>query len=1103
MNSTPNSREQYSAHLPALHLLCNLGWNFITTAQALTLRGSTREVLLKPRLIEVLQTRRYKYKGQWYPLSPSGIDQIVRELSALSLAEGLMPANERLYGKLALGITVTEFMPDGKKHQPTIPVIDWADATANRWDVTEELEVLAAQGTHHRTPDVVAYVNGIPLVVIEAKRPESGGGSHPAKAMVTEGISQHLRNQRPDEIPNLFAYAQLLMSISQTEGRYGTTHTAAKFWAKWREEEFDEAHMQVLKNKALKPDVRTALFDGKPAALAAHFNMLWSAPMQATEQDRLLLSLLTPARLLELLRGYVLFDRKVGKIVARYQQFFGIRALLARISQKKSDSQGGGREGGVVWHTTGSGKSFTMVFLTKALLLVDALKECRVVVVTDRIDLETQLARNFMTGGAFGSSIAMKKDGEKSRSLSGRDLAQRIGKGTERITFTLVHKFNTASKLPECRNDSADMIVLVDEGHRSHGGETHERMKNALPKAAYIAFTGTPLLKNEKTANKFGPIVHAYTMQRAVEDETVAPLLYEERVPELDINEEAVNRWFDKITINLSEAQRTDLKRKFAKKGAIYGAVNRIELIAWDIATHFSENIKKLELGLKGQVATDSKLEAIRYKKALDETGLVTSAVVISAPDTREGNSDVDEDTLPEVQKWWKQTMATYGHDPETYEKQIVSDFGTDGAPDLLIVVDKLLTGFDEPRNTVLYIDKPLKGHNLIQAVARVNRLHDAKRYGVLVDYRGILKELDTAIRAYQDLETRTQGGFDMSDLEGLYRQFSTEYKQLPALHEKLWSFFKSVVNKLDREQYRQLLTPKFVKGEDGEDYDERQKLRDDFYEALTAFGLCLQTALSSRSFFEDKSFSEALITKYKVDLRFFTELRQTARRDAMETVDYSAYEEQIRKLVDKQVIGTEVRDPGGVYLVHQLGKAEDPKDWSEEKTRNETDMIRTRLRKTIEQELAEDPYAQKVFGELLKQAIAEAEAMFDHPLKQYALFKTFEQQLESRATPGVPDVLVDKPHAKAYFGAIRLVLGEETFTALSIEAADRLVQQALAMDTVVRNAVAENSLNPQNIEAAIRKGLLPLLFETLGLDSAKQVVEQVIQITRVGLNKS
>jgi len=1098
MTATPQSREQYSAHIPALHLLCNLGWNFLSTAACMALRGSsTREVLLKPRLIEVLQTRRYEYKGQWYPLSPGGIDQIVRELSALSLAEGLLPANERLYAKLALGITVTEFMPDGKRHQPTIAVIDWANPAANRWDVTEELEVLSAQGTHHRTPDVVCFVNGIPLVVIEAKRPEAAGAGPSSKAMVDEGISQHLRNQRPDEVPHLFAYAQLLLAISQTEGRYGTTHTAAKFWARWREEEFDEAHINAIKNRPLPAGTRAELLAGKPATLCSYFDALWAQPMLPTEQDRLLVSLLTPARLLELLHGFVLFDRKVGKIVARYQQFFGIRALVARIGQKRPD---GAREGGVVWHTTGSGKSFTMVFLTKALLMVDALKECRVVVVTDRVDLEDQLSRNFISSGAFGSAIATKKDGEKSRALSGRDLARRIGSGTERITFTLVHKFNTASRLPECRNDSPNLIVLVDEGHRSHGGETHERMKKALPNAAYIAFTGTPLLKDEKTANKFGPIVHAYTMQRAVEDETVAPLLYEERVPELTINEEAVNRWFDKITAPLTDAQRGDLKKKFARKGAIYGAAGRIELIAWDIATHYSENMQKL--GLKGQLATDSKLDAIRYKKALDDTGLVSSAVIISPPDTREGNTEVDEDSLPEVQKWWKQNVLALGADPEVYEKQVIGDFGSDSAPELLIVVDKLLTGFDEPRNAVLYIDKPLKGHNLIQAVARVNRLHDAKRYGVLVDYRGILKELDTAIRAYQDLESRTQGGFDMADLEGLYHQFSTEYKRLPGLHDALWAFFKGVENKLDREQYRQVLTPRFVAGADGEEYDERQKLRDDFYEALTAFGLCLQTALSSRSFFEDKSFSESLIARYKSDLRFFTELRQTARRDAMETVDYSAYEEQIRRLVDKQVIGTEVREPEGVYLVHQLGQAEEPAQWSEEKTRNETDLIRTRLRKTIEQELADDPYAQKVFGELLRQAIAEAEAMFDHPLKQYALFKEFEQKLEARQTPDMPDALADQPHARAYFGAMRLVLGEDAFAALDDAARSALVEQAVAIDGMVRTAVAENSLNPQNIEAAIRKGVLPLLFGTLGLDNAKAVVEQVIQITRVGLSR-
>ena len=1096
MNDTaPETREQYSAHLPALHLLANLGWRYLDIAECLALRGSTREVLLKPRLIEALQSRRFEYKGELYPLSPSAIDQIVRELSALSLAEGLLAANERLYAKLAFGITVTEFMPDGKKHQPTVPIIDWSSLDANLWDATEECQLISAQGTHHRTPDIVCYVNGLPLVVIEAKRPESG---HAGKAMVGEGISQHLRNQRQDEIPQLFAYAQLLLSISQTDGRYGTTHTAAKFWARWREEQFDEPHLIALKNRALPITTQRALFAGKSAKLRSYFESLWSRQMLPTDQDRLIAGLLLPTRLLEFLHGFVLFDRKVGKIVARYQQFFGIRALLARISQHRPD---GGREGGVVWHTTGSGKSFTMVFLSKALLLNDALKECRVVVVTDRIDLETQLARNFITGGAFGSVIATKKEGERSKVSSGRDLAKRIGSGNERIIFTLVQKFNTAAKLPECRNDSADLIVLVDEGHRSHGGESHERMRKALPKAAYIAFTGTPLLKDEKTANKFGRIVHAYSMQRAVEDETVVPLLYEERIPELAINEEAVNRWFDKITAPLSEAQSSDLKKKFASKRAVYGAANRIELIAWDIATHFDENVKKLGLGLKGQLATDSKLDAIRYKRALDETGLVTSAVIISAPDTREGNGEIDEDKMPEVQRWWKQHVAVHGSDAEAYEKQVLVDFGNDGSPDLLIVVDKLLTGFDEPRNAVLYIDKPLKDHTLIQAVARVNRLHDAKRYGVLVDYRGILKELDIAIRAYQDLETQTQGGFDVADIDGLYTQFSTEYKRLPVLHDRLWSFFKNVANRKDTEQYRQLLSPKFVTSSEGDEYDERQKLRDDFYAALTEFGLCLQTALSSRSFYEDKSFAEALIRRYKDDLRFFTSLRKIARQDAMETVDYSVYEEQIRRLVDKQVIGKEIREPEGVYLVHQLGKAEDLTSWSDEKTRNETDLIRTRVRKTIEQELAADPYAQKVFSDLLRQAILEAEAMFDHPLKQYALFKEFEQKLDARETPGVPAAFGDNRHAQAYYGALKLAGGDVAFTAMD-DSTQVYIDLAFSMDSIVRNAIAENSLNPQNIETAIRKALLPRLFTLIGLDSAKAVVEQTIQIVRVGLNR-
>ena len=269
--------------------------------------------------------------------------------------------------------------------------------------------------------------------------------------------------------------------------------------------------------------------------------------------------------------------------------------------------------------------------------------------------------------------------------------------------------------------------------------------------------------------------------------------------------------------------------------------------------------------------------------------------MIISPPDTREGHKDVDEATLPEVQQWWKANVSSNAED---YERDVVHAFATESAPDLLIVVDKLLTGFDEPRNAVLYIDKPLKEHNLIQAIARVNRLHEQKQYGLLIDYRGILDELDTAIKKFQDLASRTQGGYDIDDIDGLYQQMSTEYKRLPHLHDQLWNIFSSVNNRRDLEQYRQILIPDYAEDSDGNSYDRRQKTREDFYGALTDFGLCLKLALSSRSFFEDGSFTEEIIKTYKRDLRFFTGLRQIAKRDAQETVDYSSYEEQIRHLI-------------------------------------------------------------------------------------------------------------------------------------------------------------------------------------------------------------
>lgn len=1089
---TPDPREQYSSHIPALKTLMARGWDFLSTADCLAKRGSTRELILRDELIAVLQQRRFEFKRHSYPLSANAIEQVVRELSAPGLNEGLLAASERLYDKLCLGITVTEFI-DGQRHAATIPIVDWENIDANRFQISEEMEVASSGGTHTRTPDLVGFVNGLPLVVIEAKRPDAASAH---RDRLDEGISQQLRNQKNDEIPALFVYAQLLLAISGSDGRYGTTRTEKKFWSRWREEILEEATLARIKGASLSSDQLEHLFAGKPPSLRAYFELLWSQSELVTDQDRTLIGLLTPQRLLEFIRYFIVFDRKKGKIAARCPQVFGIKALIERINGRRAD---GGRQGGVLWHTTGSGKSLTMVLLCKALLLQPTLKQCRVVVVTDRVDLEKQLSDTFLASGAFGSVIATKKDGERAKARTGKDLAKRIGSGSERIIFTILNKFNSASRLPECRNDSADLIVLIDEGHRSQGGENHQRMCKALPNAALVAFTGTPLLKQDKTTNKFGPIVHAYSMQRAVDDETVAPLLYEERKPELTVNAKAIDNWFDRITVPLSEEQRSDLKRKFESKGAVYGSDNRIELIAWDIAAHFNANIKALDQGLKGQVAADSKLSAIRYHKHLSATGLVSAAVVISAPDTREGHESVDESALPEVQQWWKQHV---GHDALAYERRTIEDFGSAGSPDLLIVVDKLLTGFDEPRNAVLYIDKPLKEHNLIQAIARVNRLHEEKQYGLLIDYRGILDELDTSVRDYQDLANRTQSGYDIDDIDGLYRSMSSEYKRLPMLHDRLLAIFKEVKTGQDREQYRQILIPRHAEDDDGHSYDTRQKVRDEFYQALTEFGLCLKLALSSRAFFEDSSFPEVTIATYKRDLRFFIGLRMEARRDAQETVAYGAYEQQIRRLVDKQVVGDSIQEPEGVYVVGALGAEQPSEHWSLEKTRNEADLIRTRVRKTIEQDLADDPYAQLVFSEMLERAIAEAEALFDHPVKQYALFRAFEHKLDERNIDGIPAALASNPQARAYFGTFRLALCEAAFAAATADEIDDWATEALAIDAVVNQSIAEHSLNTQDIESSIRKALLPPLFKRFGMDMAKEIIDSVLEIVRVGLSR-
>lgn len=1104
-NPSINFKEEFSAKIPALILLMNLGYRYLSPEECLKLRSpkgarvqtpaysatnSSNQVMLLPVLREYLTRQTFPFEGQQHHLSEAGIDKIINELNpAMNL--GLTRANEMLYDALLYGVNVTEFI-DGKRASPTIQLIDWQNIGNNAYHVTEEMVVQNADATGNVIPDIVCFVNGLPLVVIEAKRPDS---NNPHQSTNAQAISQHIRNQGQKYIPHLFAYSQLLLAVNGHEGLYATCGTPEKFWSKWIEEEISESEFYRLKNQRLDDAQIDHLFAQRSAYDKREYQSLLAAgELAVTDQDRLIISLLRPDRLLDMTRYYTLFDSKAGKIVARYQQVFGIKALVKRISN--FDEQGS-REGGVIWHTTGSGKSYTMVFLSKALIWLEELAKCRVFVVTDRVDLENQIARTFISAGAL-SDI----DRRLAKALSGRDLAKKIGKTNERIIFSIINKFGAAAQYDDFYNPSENIIVLVDEGHRSQNGENNIRMQQALPNAAFIAFTGTPLLKDDKTENKFGTIIHSYTMQQAVADKTVTPLLYEERIPELNTNDVAIDKWFDRITQKLTSDQKADLKRKFSKKGQVYQVEGRIELIAHDISDHF-QNFK--QQGLKGQLACDSKVSAIRYKHALDAIGKVSSVVAMSPPDTREGHEVVDAESKDIVQNWWQDNVAPkYGMDDTQYTKDIIDAFSTDAGPDIMIVVDKLLTGFDEPKNTVLYIDKPLKSHNLIQAIARVNRLHSKKHFGYLIDYRGILKELDITIEKYQDLATRTQGGFDIEDLAGMYHAMDSEYKKLPMLHKKVWGIFSDVANKQHGPSLRQSLSPK-IEEREGVFIDTRLKKRDDFYAALTEFANVMKVALQSASYFED-SFFDGKRDRYKKDLKSFVELRKQVREDANETINFDEFEDDIRTLLNKHIAGIEVREPKGAYLVGNMGKDIKPEALSDDEARNQTDKITSRVTKMIEQDLADDPYAQEHFSKLLKKAIEDAKAMFDAPVKQYMMFADFEQDVKARKVPDVPNEFVDESgkhnkHAQAYFGLFKHLFAA-SFLAENDLDNESLVSCAYDIDEVVNKAVAENSLNPSQMEKDIRVGLLKLLFKAIGTDNAKKLSDKVIDITRHGISR-
>ncbi|WP_233144783.1 type I restriction endonuclease subunit R [Campylobacter pinnipediorum] len=699
--------------------------------------------------------------------------------------------------------------------------MDFENPKNNVFHFTEEFAVLRSNQTEDiktRRPDIVLFINGIPFGVIELKKSSTSSD---------EGISQMLRNQEDGEIRELFKYIQITLAGNNHSPKYATTGTLGKFYATWEEDVSRNLNKLVTKRTASKLD----------STIYALF-----------EKDRVL----------KLLSSFIIFDGKIKKI-ARYQQFFAIQEIMKKI---KVLDNSGKRQGGLVWHTQGSGKSLTMVMLTR--VIKREIANSKVILVTDRTDLDEQIHRNFEAG-----------DIQTQRAKSGNDLIGLIKSGKPVIT-TLVHKFETALKNKVVINDP-NVFLMVDESHRTQGGDLHKAMKKTFPLSCYIGFTGTPLMKKEKnTIYKFGGLIHKYTIDQAVKDKAVLPLLYEGRLVEQWVSDEkGLERRFEIISRDLSDEQKRDLSRKWVKFQKLASSEQRLELIMLDIDAHFVKNLKGT--GLKAMLATSSKFEAIKYHKLFEELGHIKTAFVISAPDTREGHFDEDDCNKAFINEEWSKLIKYYGSE-ERYLEKVKNEFINGDEIDILIVVDKLLTGFDAPRATVLYVDKELKEHNLLQAIARVNRLYDGKDFGVIIDYRGLLGNLDKALTSYSSLDM-----FDEADLIGAVIDIKDEIAKLKTFYSYLEELFKDVVNKNDQESYEVFLA----------DSEKRQS----FYEYLSSYAKALKLSLSSDKI--DEIFSDKQIDDFKAKMKFYVNLRASIKIRYHEIVDFGKYEKQMQKLLD------------------------------------------------------------------------------------------------------------------------------------------------------------------------------------------------------------
>jgi len=866
------------------------------------------------------------------------INKALYDLRNAANAQGkkLYDVNEAVYSLLRYGVKIKAGA--GENHQ-TVWLIDWHQPLNNDFAVAEEV---AIEGENNKRPDIVFYVNGIAVGVLELKR---------GKADVSKGITQNIDNQQSVFIQSFFATMQLVMAGNDSQGiRYGTVETPGKYYLTWKE--IKDPKYRHLRH--LEVDTLCGLVD---------------LPL-----DKELIQLCHRERLIEIMRDFLIFDAGTKKL-CRHNQYFGLKSAQKYIKR---------REGGIYWHTQGSGKSLSMVWLAK--WIRSNVTDSRVLIITDRTELDEQIEGVFY---GIGETIY--------RTKSGADLIAQLNTKDKSLLCSLIHKFGKKSKkrnkdegnyekfmeelrrsLPKNFSAKGDIYVFIDECHRTQSGKLHKAMKKLLGNAVLIGFTGTPLLKQdkEKSIDIFGSYIHSYKFNEAVKDGVVLDLQYEARDIEQKItDQQSIDEWFDAETSGLNDYAKIELKKRWGTLQKVLSAKSRLEKIVYDIIKDF--RIKpRLKSGQGNAILVSGSIyQACKYYELFQQAGF-TKCVIITSYDPSPSDikgENTGEEALTEKLKQYKIYKDMLGkQSAEEFETAVKKTFVKKPAQmKLLIVVDKLLTGFDAPSATYLYIDKTMKDHGLFQAICRVNRLDDpSKEYGYIVDYKDLFRSIDKTIKDYT---SEAFGEYDQDDVKGLLKDRLVSSKErLDTALETLKAFCEPVPHPKNKAQY-------YAYFHDGEAVGEQQKMYEVRRVMLYKLVVALVRAYGNLANEMAKAGYTAKEAKeIKDEVVFYKALREEIKIHSGDAIDLKLYEPGMRQLLDMYIHAenskklSEFEDMSLIQLIVERG--EDALDALPDDIRNNqkamAETIESNIRRLIIEESPTNPKYYEKLSTLLKELV-------------------------------------------------------------------------------------------------------------------------------------